>query len=173
MLTSEEVIDLGAPATGAPPATPADEPPTAVDTGAERAFEGAAAPHLYAFEQIGSAPYTDDDMQAEQGIRAALHAEGIPTATASLGHMLVQQAVRNGLPDDAALESARGKGMEVLEHRHGANAGKIIADAKAVFDRLDARDPRLGDLLVNSGVASNPNFIESLARLHGVRKGAR
>lgn len=169
MLTNEEVIDLGAPATGAPPATPADEPPTAIDTGAERAFEGATAPHLYSFDVLPGAEVDEAYMADEQGIRAALHAEGIPTATASLGHMLVQQAVRNGLPDDQMLEAARGKGIEVLEQRHGANAPQIIADAKAVFDRLDKRDPRLGDLLVNSGVASNPNFIEALARLHGVR----
>lgn len=171
MIENEEVIDLGAPATGAPPGTPADEPPTAVDTGAERAFEGAAAPHLYSFDVLPGAEVDEAYMADEQGIRAALHAEGIPTATASLGHMLVQQAVRNGLPDDATLEAGRSKGMEELEQRHGANAPQIIADAKAVFTRLDTRDPRLGDLLVNSGVANDPDFVEALARLGRVRGG--
>lgn len=176
MLTSEEVIDVSTsrPSVLSPqPAAPApsDEPETAVDLGAEAAFAGPASPHEYRFDPIGSGEYTDADMKAEQSIRAALHAEGIPTGVASLGHMLIQSVARNGLPDDATLELGRRQGQAEIERRHGASAPQIIAAAKAVFDRLDRRDPRLGDLLVNSGVASNPNFIEALARLHGVRGG--
>lgn len=176
MLTSEEVIDVStsrpsvlSPQPAAP--SPSDEPPTAVDTGAEAAFAGPASPFEYRFDRIGSGEYSDEDMQAEQGIREALHAEGIPTGTAHLAHHLIQQATRNGPPDDATLELGRRQGQAELSRRHGASAPQIIAAAKAVFDRLDRRDPRLGDLLVNSGVASNPNFIEALARLHGVRGG--
>lgn len=176
MLTSEEVIDVSTsrPSVLSPqPAAPApsDEPETAVDLGAEAAFAGPASPHEYRFDPIGSGEYTDADMKAEQSIRAALHAEGIPTGVASLGHMLIQNAVRNGLPDDASLEMGRRTGEAELARRHGDGAAQIIAAARKVFARLDARDPRIGDLLVNGGVANDANFIESLARLHGVRGG--
>lgn len=176
MLTSEEVIDVStsrpsvlSPQPAAP--SPSDEPPTAVDTGAEAAFAGPASPFEYRFDRIGSGEYTDADMMAERGIRQALHAERIPTGVASLGHMLIQNAVRNGLPDDATLELGRRQGQAEIERRHGASAPQIIARAKQVFDRIDARDPRIGDMLVNSGVASNADFIEALARLAGVRGG--
>lgn len=176
MLENEQSIDVSThrPSALAPtpaPAAPSDEPPTAVDTGAEAAFAGPASPHEYAFDRIGSAEYSDDDMQAEQGIRQALHAEGIPTGIAGLGHMLVQQAVKNGLPDDASLEMGRRTGEAELGRRHGDGAAQIIASARKVFAKLDARDSRLGDMLCASGVASNPDFIEALARLHGVRGG--
>lgn len=166
----EQIIDAGMPAAGAPPATAAgDEPATAVDTGAEAAFAGPESPHEYRFDQIGSGEYAVEDMQAEQGIRQALHAEGIPTGVASLGHMLIQQAVRNGLPDDASLEMSRRAGESELARRHGDKAQEVIAQARQVFARLDKRNPRIGDILTASGVASNPDFIEALARLAGVR----
>jgi len=176
MLENEQSIDVSThrPSALAPtpaPAAPSDEPPTAVDTGAEAAFAGPASPFEYRFDRIGSAEYSDDDMQAEQGIRAALHAEGIPTGVASLGHMLLQQAVKNGLPDDASLEMGRRTGEAELARRHGEKAQEVIRQARAVFSRLDKRDPRIGDMLVNSGVANDANFIESLARLAGVRGG--
>ena len=174
MIENEEVIDLGSrPSALAPTPAPSpdDEPPTAVDTGAELAFAGPASPHEYRFDRIGSAEYSDDDMQAEQGIRAALHAEGIPTGVASLGHMLLQQAVKNGLPDDASLEMGRRGGEAELARRHGEKAQEVIRQARAVFSRLDKRNPAIGDMLVNSGVANDANFIESLARLAGVRGG--
>ncbi len=175
MIENEEVIDLGSrPSALAPtpaPAAPSDEPETAVDTGAEQAFAGPASPAAYAFDRIGSAEYSDEDMQAEQGIRQALHAEGIPIGIAGLGHYLVQQAMRNGPPDDVTLELGRRQGQAELARRHGDGAAQIIASARAVFSRLDKRDPRIGDMLVNSGVANDVNFIESLARLHGVRGG--
>lgn len=173
MLTNEEVVDLGMPQAGTPPAapSPSDEPPTAVDTGAEAAFAGPASPFEYRFDRIGSAEYSDSDMQAEQDIRTALHAEGIPTGVASLGHMLLQNAVKNGPLDDASLEMGRRTGEAELQRRHGDGAAQIIASARAVFSRLDKRDSRLGDMLCASGVASNPDFIEALARLHGVRGG--
>lgn len=176
MIENEQSIDVSTPRPSAlaptpAPAAPSDEPPTAVDEGAEAAFAGPASPFEYRFDRIGGAEYSDSDMQAEQAIRQALHAEGIPTGVASLGHMLVQNAARNGLPDDAALEMGRRTGEAELSRRHGASAPQIIAAAKKVFDRLDARDPRIGDMLVNTGVANDPNFIESLARLAGVRGG--
>lgn len=177
MIENEQSIDVSTPRPSAlaptpAPAAPSDEPETAVDTGAEAAFAGPASPHEYRFDRIGSAEYSDSDMQAEQGIRAALHAEGIPTGVASLGHMLLQQAVKNGgLPDDVTLEMGRRTGEAELARRHGDGAAQIIAAARKVFAKLDARDSRLGDMLCASGVASNPDFIEALARLHGVRGG--
>lgn len=172
MLEAEEqVIDAGMPPAGAPPATAAgDEPPTAVDQGAEAAFAGPASPHEYRFEQIGGAEYSDDDMRAEQGIRQALHSEAIPTGIASLGHMLIQQAVRNGLPTDADLEFSRRSGEAELARRHGDKAQEVIAQARQVFARLDKRNPAIGDILTASGVANDPNFVEALARLAGVRQ---
>lgn len=152
-------------------ATPSDEPANAVDEGAEAAFAGPASPFEYRFDRIGSAEYSDSDMADEQGIRAALHAEGIPTGVASLGHMLLQNAVKNGLPDDATLEMGRRTGEAELQRRHGDGAAQIIASARAVFARLDKRNPAIGDMLANSGVANDANFIESLARLAGVRGG--
>ena len=177
MTEDEQPIDVSTPRPSAlaptpAPAAPSDEPPTAVDTGAEQAFAGPASPHEYRFDRIGSAEYSDADMQAEQGIRAALHAEGVPAGVASLGHMLLQNAVKNGLPDDASLEMGRRTGEAELARRHGEAAPRIIASARAVFARLDKRNPAIGDMLVNSGVANDANFIESLARLAGVR-GAR
>lgn len=176
MLENEQSIDVSThrPSALAPtpaPAAPSDEPPTAVDVGAAAAFAGPASPAAYAFDRIGGAEYSDDDMRAEQGIRAALHAEGIPTGVASLGHMLLQQAVKNGLPDDVTLEMSRRTGEAELARRHGEKAQEVIRQARAVFSRLDKRDPRIGDMLVNSGVANDPSFIEALARLHGVRRG--
>jgi len=153
--------------------TPSDEPATAVDTGAEAAFAGPASPHEYRFDPIGSGEYTDADMMAERGIREALHAEGIPTGVASLGHMLIQDAVRNGIPDDTTLEMSRRSGEAELSRRHGGRAPEVIAAARQVFDRLDKRNPAIGDVLVNSGVANDPNFIEALARLAGVRQAGR
>ena len=176
MLENEpQSIDVSTPQPGSalvptPAApTPNDEPATAVDIGAEAAFAGPASPHEYRFDPIGSGEYTDADMKAEQSIRAALHAEGIPTGVASLGHMLIQSVARNGLPDDATLELGRRQGQAEIERRHGASAPQIIARAKQVFDRIDARDPRIGDMLVNSGVANDPDFVEALARLGRVR----
>ena len=170
MLEAEHVVDLGMPqAERARLATEREQ--TAVDVGAEAAFAGPASPFEYRFDRIGSAEYSDDDMQAEQGIREALHAEQIPAGIASLGHMLLQQAVKNGLPDDASLEMGRRQGQAELARRHGDGAAQIIASARAVFSRLDKRNPAIGDLLVNSGVANDANFIESLARLAGVRGG--
>lgn len=173
MLENEDVVDIGMPQAGAPPAapSPSDEPPTAVDTGAEQAFAGPASPFEYHFDALPGAEVDDGYMADEQGIRAALHAEGVPVGTASLGHMLLQNAVKTGLPDDASLELARRTGEAELARRHGDGAAQIIDQARKVFARLDARDPRIGDMLVNSGVASNANFIESLARLQGVRRG--
>lgn len=176
MIENEQSIDVSTPRPSAlaptpAPAAPSDTPETAVDTGAEAAFAGPASPFEYRFDRIGSAEYSDDDMLAEAGIRAALHAEGIPTGVASLGHMLLQNAVKNGLPDDASLEMGRRTGEAELARRHGDGAAQIIASARAVFARLDKRDPRIGDMLVNSGVANDVNFIESLARLAGVRGG--
>lgn len=178
MFENEQSIDISTPRPSAlaptPAPSPSDEPPTpptAVDTGAEAAFAGPASPFEYRFDRIGSAEYSDSDMADEQGIRAALHAEGIPTGVASLGHMLLQNAVKNGLPDDASLEMGRRTGEAELARRHGDGAAQIIASARAVFARLDKRDPRIGDMLVNSGVANDVNFIESLARLAGVRGG--
>lgn len=175
MLENEQSIDVStsrpSSAFAPAPATPSqsDEPETAVDTGAEAAFAGPASPHEYRFDRIGSAEYSDADMQAEQGIRAALHAEGIPAGVASLGHMLIQDAVRNGLPDDAALELGRRTGEAEMQRRHGARAPEVIRQAREVFARLDKRNPRIGDVLVDSGVANSPEFIEALARLAGVR----
>ncbi|GIK45982.1 MAG: hypothetical protein BroJett012_18850 [Betaproteobacteria bacterium] len=174
MIENEEVIDLGSrPSALAPTPAPSpdDEPPTAVDVGAEAAFAGPASPFAYHFDTLPGAEVDDGYMADEQGIRQALHAEGIPTGVASLGHMLLQNAVKNGLPDDASLEMGRRTGEAELARRHGEKAQEVIRQARAVFSRLDKRDSRLGDMLVNSGVASNPNFIEALARLHGVRGG--
>ncbi len=176
MIENEQSIDVSTPRPSAlaptpAPAAPSDEPQTAVDTGAEAAFAGPTSPFEYRFDQIGSAEYSDEDMQAEQGIRAALHAEGIPTGVASLGHMLLQQAVKNGLPDDASLEMGRRTGEAELTRRHGEKAQEVIRQARAVFSRLDKRNPAIGDMLVNSGLANDANFIESLARLAGVRGG--
>ena len=83
--------------------------------------------------------------------------------------MLVEQAMRNGPPDDVTLELGRRTGEAELGRRHGDGAAQIIASARKVFAKLDARDSRLGDMLCASGVASNPDFIEALARLAGVR----
>lgn len=176
MIENEQTVDVSTPrpsvlAPAPAPAAPSDEPPTAVDEGAEAAFAGPASPFEYCFDRIGSAEYSDADMQAEQAIRQALHAEGIPTGTAHLAHHMIQRAVRNGLPDDATLELGRRTGEAELQRRHGASAPQIIAAAKKVFDRLDKRDPRIGDMLVATGVASSADFIESLARLAGVRGG--
>lgn len=180
MLENEpQSIDVSTPQPGSAlvptPAvpTPDDGPATAVDIGAEAAFAGPASPHEYRFDPIGSVEYTDADMMAERGIREALHAEGIPTGVASLGHMLIQNAVRNGLPDDAALEMGRRTGEAELSRRHGGRAPEVIAAARQVFDRLDRRNPAIGDALVNSGVANDPSFIEALARLAGVRQAGR
>ena len=173
MLEAEHVVDLGMPQAGTPPAAPSpdDEPPTAVDAGAEQAFAGPASPAAYAFDRLPGAEVDDGYMADEQGIREALHAEQVPTGVASLGHMLLQQAVKNGLPDDASLEMGRRTGEAELARRHGEKAQEVIRQARAVFSRLDKRDPRIGDMLVNSGVANDVNFIESLARLAGVRGG--
>ena len=177
MIENEEVIDLGSrPSALAPtpaPAAPSDEPETAVDAGAEQAFAGPASPAAYAFDRLPGAEVDDGYMADEQGIRQALHAEGIPTGIAGLGHYLVQQAMRNGLPDDVTLELGRRQGQAELARRHGDGAAQIIASARAVFARLDKRDSRLGDMLVNSGVASNPDFVESLARLARAREAGR
>lgn len=174
MIENEQSIDVSTPRPSAlapAPAAPSDGPPTAVDIGAEAAFAGPASPFEYRFDRIGIAEYSDSDMQAEQGIREALHAEQVPTGIADLGHYLVQQAVKNGLPDDASLEMGRRGGEAELARRHGEKAQEVIRQARAVFARMDKRDPRIGDMLANSGVASNPDFIEALARLHGVRGG--
>lgn len=173
MLTNEEVVDLGMPQAGTPPAapSPSDEPETAVDVGAEAAFAGPTSPFEYRFDTLPGAEVDDGYMADEQGIRAALHAEGIPAGVASLGHMLLQNAVKNGLPDDASLEMGRRAGAAELARRHGEKAQEVIRQARAVFSRLDKRNPAIGDMLCASGVASNPDFIESLARLHGVRGG--
>jgi hypothetical protein len=174
MIENEQIVDVSTPRPSALQPVeqpPGDEPETAVDTGAEAAFAGASSPHEYRFDVLPGVEFDDAYMADEQGIRQALHAEGIPAGIASLGHMLIQNAVRNGLPDDARLELARRTGAAELQRRHGEGAAQVIAAAKRVFDRLDARDPRLGDLLANTGVASDPNFIESLARLSGVRGG--
>ncbi len=85
--------------------------------------------------------------------------------------MLVQQAVRNGLPTDADLEFSRRSGEAELARRHGDKAQEVIAQARQVFARLDKRNPAIGDILTASGVASNADFIEALARLGGVRGG--
>lgn len=178
MLENEpQSIDVSTPQPGSalvptPAApTPNDEPATAVDIGAEAAFAGAESPFAYRFDPLPRAEVDDVYMKDEMGIREALHAEAIPTGTAHLAHHLIQQATRNGPPDDATLELGRRQGQAEIERRHGASAPQIIAAAKKVFDRLDARDPRIGDMLVNTGVANDPNFIESLARLAGVRGG--
>lgn len=176
MIENEQTVDVSTPrpsvlAPAPAPAAPSDEPPTAVDEGAEAAFAGPATPFEYRFDRIGGAEYSDSDMQAEQAIRQALHAEAIPTGTAHLAHHLIQQATRNGPPDDATLELGRRQGQAELDRRHGASAPQIIAAAKKVFDRLDARDPRIGDMLVATGVANSPDFIEALARFAGVRGG--
>jgi mono/diheme cytochrome c family protein len=98
-----------------------------------------------------------------------LHAEGIPTGVASLGHMLLQQAVKNGLPDDASLEMGRRTGEAELARRHGEKAQEVIRQARAVFSRLDKRDPRIGDMLVTG----KKIYFERCAGCHGVlRKGA-
>ena len=174
MIENEEVIDLGSrPSALAPTPAPSpdDEPPTAVDTGAEAAFAGPTSPFEYRFDTLPGAEVDDGYMADEQGIREALHAEQVPTGIADLGHYLVQQAVKNGLPDDASLEMGRRGGEAELARRHGEKAQEVIRQARAVFARMDKRDPRIGDMLANSGVASNPDFIEALARLHGVRGG--
>ena len=176
MLENEQSIDVSThrPSALAPtpaPAAPSDEPPTAVGTGAEAAFAGAESPFAYRFDPLPGAEVDDSYMADEQGIREALHAEGVPVGTASLGFMLVEQAMRNGPPDDVTLELGRRTGEAELARRHGDGAAQIIASARKVFAKLDARDSRLGDMLCASGVASNPDFIEALARLHGVRGG--
>jgi len=153
------------------PAAPSDEPQTAVDTGAEAAFAGAESPFAYRFDPLPGAEVDDVYMKDELGIREALHAEGVPVGTASLGFMLVEQAMRNGLPDDTTIEMSRRSGEAELSRRHGGRAPEVIAAARQVFDRLDKRNPAIGDVLVNSGVANDPNFIEALARLAGVRGG--
>lgn len=176
MIANEQTVDVSTPrpsvlAPAPAPAAPSDEPPTAVDEGAEAAFAGPATPFEYRFDVLPGAEFDAAYMTDERAVRAALHAENIPTGTAHLAHHMIQRAVRNGLPDDAALELARRTGEAELQRRHGASAPQIIAAAKKVFDRLDARDPRIGDMLVNTGVANDPNFIESLARFAGVRGG--
>ncbi len=176
MIENEQSIDVSTPRPSAlaptpAPAAPSDEPPTAVGTGAEAAFAGAESPFAYRFDPLPGAEVDDSYMADEQGIREALHAEGVPVGTASLGFMLVEQAMRNGPPDDVTLELGRRTGEAELARRHGDGAAQIIASARKVFAKLDARDSRLGDMLCASGVASNPDFIEALARLQGVRGG--
>lgn len=176
MIENEQSIDVSTPRPSAlaptpAPAAPSDTPETAVDTGAEAAFAGPASPFEYRFDRLPGAEVDDSYMADEQGIREALHAEGVPVGTASLGFMLVEQAMRNGPPDDVTLELGRRTGEAELARRHGEKAQEVIRQARAVFSRLDKRDPRIGDMLVNSGVANDANFIESLARLAGVRGG--
>lgn len=131
-------------------------------------FAGPDAPHRYvdAITPIyGGKEPTDQDLNDQIGIQASLHAEGVPTFVVSTAVNVMAQALKNGLPDEAAIQSSIASCTRELERRHGAGAQQILADARKVFERLDKRDSRIGDILSNTGVINNPQLIETLARL--------
>jgi hypothetical protein len=130
------------------------------------AFAPPASPHHYDVTPIyeGKEP-SDEDMADQIGIQQALHAEGVPTFAVGIAVNVMAQALKDGLPDAAGLERSRSSCINELTSRHGENARQIIADASKVFQRLDARDSRIGDMLCNTGAANDPHLVETLARL--------
>lgn len=107
---------------------------------------------------------TDEQLALELGMKTALYEAEVPTFLASFGRVIVERNISEGLQAWTSPERIAST-REELEQRHGeAGAKQIIAEAKKVFDRLDAKSADLGDLLCNSGAVNCPDFLETLAR---------
>lgn len=134
----------------------------------EQADDWLSAPHApdaYNF-RISSAPEPSEaDFTEQTEIKQALHAEGVPGFAVDVAVDVITRRLETGAPDEAALEQSMRDGAAELQRRHGAKAQEIINAARSMFQRLDARDPRIGDYLHISGAANDPHLIETLARL--------
>jgi len=125
-------------------------------------------PHAYEFTVTRDFTPSDADFAEEIEIRQALHEESFPTFAAAVVDQalanIVRSAQREGLNIYAG-ESGVAHCTAELTRRHGAQARALIADAGKTFAQLDARNPKIGDLLANTGAGNVPEVVELLGRL--------
>lgn len=115
---------------------------------------------------LSSAPeQTEADFKEQTEIKQALHGEGVPGFAVDVAVDVITRGLESGVPDETALAQSMRDGAAELQRRHGAKAQEIINAARSMFQRLDARDPRIGDYLHLSGAANDPHLIETFARL--------
>lgn len=120
--------------------------------------------HEYNFHGLQVEKPEHAALQSE--IAAALHSEGVPQFAVAAVCDVIGTSVERGLPDDEALERSMLTGRAELELRHGKErAEQMIAAAAKTFERLDKRDPRIGDWLCGSGAGNSAYVIETLSRL--------
>jgi hypothetical protein len=97
-------------------------------------------------------------------VKQALHAEGIPNAIAAATWQQVMKATAQP-PTAEQIKAAASATHAKLYAKYGAEAPKVIAAAQAEFDRLDARDPHIGRVILASGVGASLWFNETLYNL--------
>lgn len=119
----------------------------------------------YSFRLSSESEQSEADFREQTEIKQALHGEGVPGFAVDVAVDVITRRLESGMPDEAALAQSMRDGAAELQRRHGAKAQEIINAARSMFQRLDARDPRIGDYLHVSGAANDPHLIETLARL--------
>lgn len=143
------------------PTVPLDEAgqANAIDAAA---FAGPASPADYRFERaFDAAPSTREQLQAEQSLRTALHAEAVPVPIARQVDQLLAQGLKNP-PTPAQLEHGRQIGAAQLAKDWGADRDKNLAIANNELRRLSARMPALPGLLAETGVANSAWLAKTL-----------
>ncbi|MFZ5558684.1 MAG: hypothetical protein ACOZDY_18545 [Pseudomonadota bacterium] len=140
------------------------QPPERLPEGAEW-LARPATPAGYDFSALRSGPEpSPQERELSAEIAQALHAEGVPAAVVDVAVQVMARNVRQGLPDDEALEHARLAAQAELELRHGDQAGAILASARKLYERLEQRDPRIAELIDLTGAGNSAWLIESMSR---------
>lgn len=127
--------------------------------------EAPVGPWEYNLRPLSGEKATDGEITDILRIGQALHTAEVPVFAVRVAQSIMQDNVRNGLPNAATIDAMIASGKAELSRKYGADAPALIADAKAVFDRLNAVDPAIGTMLANTGAINNPLMIETLANL--------
>jgi hypothetical protein len=145
---------------------PVDAPDPSTQQMDQDIWSGPADASAYHFSLPAGAKY---DAQQDQEVRAAFFEAGVPVSIVSHIDRLYSDALQSPPSAEQIAQGEQATRVQ-LARTFGEQAPQVIANAKAEFQRMVQRSPRLAELADRTGLGNNASLIVSLHHL-AVAKG--